>query len=32
MMADGTYTDLYRKWFGQEPPPLPTTALADRGG
>jgi arginine/lysine/histidine/glutamine transport system substrate-binding/permease protein len=27
MMADGTYDQLYRKWFRRNPPPLPETAF-----
>jgi arginine/lysine/histidine/glutamine transport system substrate-binding/permease protein len=26
MIADGTYEQLYRKWFHRDPPPLPETA------
>lgn len=28
MIADGTYTQIYRKWFGTEPPKLPDTVPA----
>ncbi len=26
ILDDGTYARLYRRWFGQEPPPLPEQA------
>lgn len=27
MMSDGTYAEIYQKWFGTEPPELPESAL-----
>ena len=27
MMADGTYAEIYQRWFGTAPPPLPEKAL-----
>jgi arginine/lysine/histidine/glutamine transport system substrate-binding/permease protein len=27
MMEDGTYAEIYQKWFGDEPPELPESAF-----